>query len=271
MYVCIVFAILHMKRACLLQLVLVLLLVSVQVPGAHADLGHVNDGDVTFTKVTTLPYPDDYLYVGDLVNHNEPTIVTGEIGMYNDATYIYIRASVFVWVKPYLAFSTSELEAFDGSGVLDKISLDKHGNYKKDKNKDGTVDKHDLKSDGIYIFGLGDPYLHVDNEKGYRWRVDSDSSDLPSKDRRDPEFYVPSWDETVYPDGIVEEQIIYEAKIPISVVEGAGITSPWNIIFEVHVSPHAEIPEVIIPELPLGTLSAVFTMLAALVLFSRLQ
>lgn len=262
MYVCTVFAVLHMKKACLLLLVPVLLLVLVQVPGAHAKLGNINNGTVVFELGD---YPSGYVHVGDLVNQNEPTFVTGEIWMYNDTDTIYI--AVLVWVKPYLAYG--ELETFHGSRILDLT--------KKDKNEDGTIDKYDLGSDGIVIKGLGDPYFTGDKKDGYRWFVDTakngsylakgdDPSDTKNygKKRRDPEIDVPSWNANLSSGGILEGNIEYFAEIPFSDVVAALGGNPWEICIEVHASPKNPIPEHVIPEVPFGTIGAFVAFFAAL-------
>ena len=106
--------------------------------------------------------------------------------------------------------------------------------------------------------------------------MDSNVSGLP-KDvlkgkRRDPEIDVPSWNANLGPGGILDgTKIEYFAEIPIADVEAAVGGSPWEIFIEVHASPTIPVPKFMIPEFPLGTLSAVFTMLVALVLFSRLR
>lgn len=253
-----------MKKACLLQLVLVLLLVSVQVPGAHAKLGNMNFGTVDYDVGDST----GWTWEGDLVNEDGST-VSGGIWMYNDDDNIYI--SVLVWVKPYLAYG--ELETFKGSGVLDWSTKNDPPHvppeYKKDKDNDGTVDRYDLGSDGIIIEGLGDPYyVDDDKQKGYRWFVDTknDGSHDPKDDkkRRDPEIDVPSWNANLGPGGILEGKIEYFAEIPIADVVAAVGDSPWEIDIEVHASPKNPIPEFVIPEVPFGTIGAFVAFFAAL-------
>jgi hypothetical protein len=264
MYVFIVFAILRMKKACLLQIVLIFLLVSVQVPGAQAKLGNRNSGTVDYDVGDST----GWTWEGDLVNEDGST-VSGGIWMYNDVDTIYI--AVLVWVKPYLAYG--ELETFKGSGVLDWSTKNDPPHdppeYKKDKDNDGTVDRYDLGSDGIIIEGLGDPYyVDDDKQKGYRWFVDTknDGSHDPKDDekRRDPEIDVPSWNANLGPGGILEGKIEYFAEIPIADVVAAVGDSPWEIHIEVHASPKNPIPEFVIPEVPFGTIGALVAFFAAL-------
>ena len=255
-------AVLRMKKACLLQLVLVLLLVSVQVPVAPAKppkpakLGNINEGTVIFELGD---YPSGYVHVGNLVNEDGST-VTGGIWMYNDTDTIYI--AVLVWVKPYLAYGKSEIETSDGSGVVDST---------KDKDNDGTVDRYDLKSDGIIILVHADP-MEDNIQKEYRWFVDmkKDGSHTPDKGQ-DAEIDVPSWNANLGSGGILEGQIEYFAEIPIADVLAALGSNPWDICVEVHASPKSLGSDFVVPEFPLGTLSAALTMLVALLLFTRLR
>jgi len=248
-----------MKKACLPQLVLVLLLVSVQVPRAHAKLGHKNFGTVDYEVGDST----GWTWEGDLVNEDGST-VSGGIWMYNDVDTIYI--AVLVWVKPYLAYG--ELETFKGSGVLDWSTKNDPPHvppeYKKDKDKDGTVDRYDLKSDGIIILVRADP-IEDNIQKEYRWFVDmeTDGSHTPTKGQ-DAEIDVPSWNANLGPGGIMEGKIEYFAEIPIAdVVEAVG-GSPWEIFIEVHASPENPIPEFVIPEVPFGTIGALVAFFAAL-------
>jgi len=232
-----------MKKARLLQLVLALLLVSVQVPGVYAkDPKFKNENSATFTY-TKDDFTSDYGFVKDLVNEFGPT-VTGEVWMYNDASHLFIYA--FVRVKPYLAYG--ELDK-DYDRTLDDI----------------TKDRDDLRSDGIVILELGDPYyVSDDKEKGYRWFVGPLDSNKGK--RRDPEIDVPSWNANLGPGGILDTTIIeYFAVIPIADVEAAVGPSPWVDIFvEVHASPNIPVPEFVIPEVPFGTIGALVAFFAAL-------
>ena len=218
---------------------------------AHPKFKNENSATFTYTKDD---FTSGYGFVEDLENEEGPT-VSGEVWMYNDASNIYIYA--FVRVKPYLAYGKGELDE-DFDREIDPGITDKNG--------DGSIDRYDLKSDGFYIFGLGDPYyVDNDNQKGYRWRVDSDSSNLPSKDRRDPEIDVPSWNANLGPGGILDTTIIeYFAVIPIADVETAEGSSPWDIDIEVHASPNIPVPEFYSPEVPFGTIGAFLAFFAAL-------
>ena len=180
----------------------------------------------------------------------------GSIAIYDDGSYIYIW--VGVWSKPYLAYG--ELDK-DGDGVIDadKYEVKNSGLMKGDKNKDGDIDKYDLKSDGITIEGFGDP--HGSKDSGYRWYVDSNEDDSPSK-YRDAEINVPSWTD----DGILVGPIVYIASIPIP----SGEIS-FSIDIKVHASPPKSqpFPEFVVPEYPLGTIAAITSMLIALALTTR--
>ena len=240
-----------MRQRRILQVILLITVFSVTlIPEAFA--GGVGDkGSASFTYDLGT-YSDYY----NIVNMTDGGIEMGSIAIYDDGSNIYIW--VGVWSKPYLAYG--ELDK-DGDGTIDadKYEIKKDGLMKGDKNKDGVIDKHDLKSDGITIEGLGDP--HGSGDSGYRWYVDSNEDDSPKK-YRDPEINVPSWTD----DGMLVDPIVYIASIPIP----SGETS-FSIDIEVHASPPEAqpFPTFVIPEYPLGTLAAIATMLIALALTTR--
>jgi len=240
-----------MRKSRILLVILLITVFSVAlIPEAFA--GGVGDkGTASFTYDIGT-YSEYY----NVVNMTDDGTEMGSIAIYDDGSYIYIW--VGVWSKPYLAYG--ELDK-DGDGVIDadKYEVKKSGLMKGDKNKDGDIDKYDLKSDGITIEGLGDP--HGSKDSGYRWYVDSKEDDSPSK-YRDPEIDVPSWTD----DGILVGPIIYIASIPIP----SGETS-FSIDIKVHASPPKSqpFPEFVVPEYPLGTIAAITSMLIALALTTR--
>jgi len=134
----------------------------------------------------------------------------------------------------------------------DKYDLKKDGLMKGDKNKDGTINHHDLGSDGITIEGLGNP--HEGKDTGYRWYVDSKEDGTPKK-YRDPEITVPSWTAT----GILVGPIKYCAKIPIP----SGETS-FKINICVHASPPMKTPFFVVPEFAIGTIGPIIASAAAI-------
>jgi len=136
----------------------------------------------------------------------------GVVAIYDDGSDIHLW--VIVWSKPYLAW-----------GELDKNGDHLIDSNTKDKNRDGVIDRYDLKSDGIEIRGLG-------GVGGmYKWKVDSRRDGSPA-DRRDPEITVPSWDLNLNPGGILDGPIEYLAEIPIP----SGQTT-FQISLKVHASP----------------------------------
>ena len=244
-----------MRQRRILQVILLITLLSVTlIPEAFA--GGVGDkGTASFTYDIGT-YSDYY----NIVNMTDGGIEMGSIAIYDDGSYIYIW--VGVWSKPYLAYGHGELDE-NGDGVIDadKYVVGGNGFMKGDKNKDGVIDKHDCKSDGIIIEGLGDPHGSGKDDSGYRWKVDSNADDSP-KQYRDPEINVPSWTD----DGMLVGPIVYIATIPIP----SGETS-FSINIEVHASPPKAqpFPPFVVPEYPLGTLAAIATMLIALALITR--
>ena len=237
-----------MRKISIKLATLMLILLSAQlIPGVLA--GGIGDqGSASFTY--DLGTYSEYNFIDTLDDDGEQM---GDIEIYNDDTYIYIRIKVYS--KPYLAYG--ELDK-NGDGVIDadKYDVDKHGNMKGDKNKDGVIDKYDLKSDGVTIEGLGDP--HGSEASGYIWCVDSHDDDSPKK-YRDPEITVPSWTDQ----GMLVGPIVYIAKIPIP----SGETYFSIDINKVHASP--PMPNFVIPEVPYGTIMSVVGMLAVLVAKNR--
>ena len=177
---------------------------------------------------------------------------SGGVWIYDDGDYIHIW--VGVWVKPFLAYG--EKIDKDGDGVIGPDPIDENG--------DGDYDREDLKSDGIIILRLGDPY-GTGKDAGYRWKVGSNTDGSP-ENRRDPEITVPSWDLNLLPGGVLDGKIVYIAKIPIP----TGQTS-FDIYIEVHASPTKLSSPFVVPEFPMGTLVAVSTLLLALGIWTKIR
>jgi hypothetical protein len=238
------------KRRTLQVALLVTIFIAQLTPEVLA--GKVGDKGAASFTYDLGTYSDYY----NIANITDGGAEMGSISIYDDGVYIYIW--VGVWSKPYLAYG--ELDR-DGDGVIDakKYEVKNSGFMKGDKNKDGEIDKHDLKSDGVTIEGLGDP--HGSEDSGYRWYVDSKVDDSPKK-YRDPEIDVPSWTDV----GMLEGPIVYIATIPIP----SGETS-FSIDIEVHASPPEcqPFPTFVVPESPLGTLASITAMLIALALTTR--
>jgi len=194
-----------------------------------------------------------------ITNLTSGDIDVGSVAIYDDGSDIYIW--VGVWSKPYLAYG--ELDK-NGDGLIDEemYEIGKGGVMKGDKNKDGKIDRYDLKSDGIIIIGLGNPY-GTGKDEGYRWKVDSNTDGSPSQ-RRDSEITVPSWDLNLAEGGILDGAIVYIAKIPIP---SDGTT--FQIQLEVHASPPflPPFPEFVVPEYPFGTILGLSMCFAALAVF----
>lgn len=96
--------------------------------------------------------------------------------------------------------------------------------------------------------------------------MNSHEDGAPS-DRRDPEITVPSWDLNLFkPGGILDGDIEYIAKITIP----NGQTS-FDIDIEVHASPTKLGSLFVVPEFPMGTLVAVFTLILALGIWAKIK
>lgn len=218
------------------------------IPAIANDDGVSNDSTACFTY--NVGAYSSYYWIANLTD-DRMGLETGSVAIYDNGSHIFLW--IGVWSKPYLAYG--ELDK-DGDGLMDVDA--------KDKNGDGVIDRYDLKSNGIIITGLGNPYGIGKDEEGYRWKVDSNQDGSP-KNRRDPEITVPSWDLNLNAGGILDGPIVYAAKIPIPEDKLS-----FDICIKMHASPPAlpPFPIFVISEFPLGLSGVAVLLFSALSIFA---
>jgi len=239
----------NMRKAYMLVVVLSISLVSIlYTPSVLAPpLGHENKA-CTIYKTT-----DGHTESSPLIIYlNSDGHTSGEVKLWDytegSPPINYLRITITVWSKPFLAFGEKGL----------------------DKNKDGIMDdppgdKTDIGSDGVRplrifhdddddeVFDAGEEFV------SYKWEVNKGDNDdeiwcpvfTDHPHDGDPEYWG-DW-------GIFQTPIVYEAKILIEDSWG----TEFGIAMEVHASP-PQVLELWIPEVPFGTFGALVAFFAAL-------